>query len=40
LGEVAKKEQERRKNTPAAGKVSFTTLNDYGGPMKHEATLQ
>jgi len=26
--------------TPAAGKVSFTTLNDYGGPMKHEATLQ
>jgi chaperone protein EcpD len=27
--------------TPAAGgKVSFTTLNDYGGPMKHEAALQ
>lgn len=22
------------------GKVSFTTLNDYGGPMKHEAALQ
>ncbi|MBP0591322.1 fimbria/pilus periplasmic chaperone [Paraburkholderia sp. LEh10] len=27
--------------SPAAGgKVSFTTLNDYGGPMKHEAALQ
>ncbi|NLP61774.1 fimbria/pilus periplasmic chaperone [Paraburkholderia sacchari] len=24
----------------SAGKVSFTTLNDYGGPMKHEAALQ
>ncbi|MFX1762716.1 fimbria/pilus periplasmic chaperone [Paraburkholderia sp. A1RI-2L] len=24
----------------AGGKVSFTTLNDYGGPMKHEAALQ
>jgi chaperone protein EcpD len=24
----------------AGGKVSFTTLNDYGGPAKHEATLQ
>jgi chaperone protein EcpD len=24
----------------AGGKVSFTTLNDYGGPMKHEAPLQ
>lgn len=24
----------------AGGKVSFTTLNDYGGPMKHEAKLQ
>ncbi|SAL16219.1 pili assembly chaperone [Caballeronia peredens] len=23
----------------AGGKVSFTTLNDYGGPMKHEANL-
>ncbi|WP_050453670.1 fimbria/pilus periplasmic chaperone [Candidatus Burkholderia verschuerenii] len=22
------------------GKVAFTTLNDYGGPIKHEATLQ
>lgn len=27
--------------TPAAaGKVSFTTLNDYGGPIKHEAALK
>jgi chaperone protein EcpD len=27
--------------TPAAGaKVSFSTLNDYGGSMKYEATLQ
>ncbi|WP_322042885.1 fimbria/pilus periplasmic chaperone [Paraburkholderia sp. J67] len=27
--------------TPATGgKVSFTTLNDYGGPIKHEAPLQ
>ncbi len=24
----------------AGGKVSFSTLNDYGGPIKHEATLQ
>ncbi|KDR37402.1 fimbrial biogenesis chaperone [Caballeronia grimmiae] len=24
----------------AGGKVSFTTLNDYGGPAKHEAALQ
>ena len=24
----------------AGGKVSFTTLNDYGGPMKYEAALQ
>ncbi|WP_213296951.1 fimbrial biogenesis chaperone [Paraburkholderia sacchari] len=24
----------------AGGKVSFTTLNDYGGPMKSEAALQ
>ncbi|MEM5290934.1 molecular chaperone [Paraburkholderia sabiae] len=24
----------------AGGKVSFTTLNDYGGPMKHESALQ
>ncbi|WP_336599568.1 molecular chaperone [Paraburkholderia bengalensis] len=23
----------------AGGKVSFTTLNDYGGPVKHEAAL-
>ncbi len=23
-----------------SGKVGFTTLNDYGGPVKHEATLQ
>jgi chaperone protein EcpD len=27
-------------SAPAAGgKVSFTTLNDYGGPMQHEAAL-
>ncbi|SAK42387.1 pili assembly chaperone [Caballeronia pedi] len=25
---------------PADGKVSFTTLNDYGGAMKYEAALQ
>lgn len=24
----------------AGGKVLFTTLNDYGGPVKHEAVLQ
>jgi chaperone protein EcpD len=24
----------------AGGKVSFTTLNDFGGPIKHEAILQ
>jgi chaperone protein EcpD len=24
----------------AGGKVSFTTLNDYGGPIRHEAALQ
>lgn len=24
----------------SGGKVKFTTLNDYGGPIRHEATLQ
>ncbi|WP_027816615.1 fimbria/pilus periplasmic chaperone [Paraburkholderia bannensis] len=24
----------------ASGKVSFTTLNDYGGPVKHESALK